>query len=529
MDLEAPICEACGAPVPLCDGELATCVRCRTTRPIDAAHRELRRAAQAARERRREAEAKLRRLETRIPAWLPRVYARVGIPLIVIAVPLGFALTQARYGWFAREWVVLAGILPFMVALLPWLIMWALGNPQVYLDALGLRLRPAPARSGSVGVDCGVCGAPLEVELDAYAATCDYCGADSWVRERTGGHDHGADERREAANLADLLRGEQFQAFDIKQLLIIYPSVTALCCAGLYFMLPGRAELEAMRYRESVNYQWDRLGRPGAVVDLAVVDQGLIAVGADGRVQVYEDGEWQRIDDASDMLGVAAAGDRALLVGRRGQAAWLEHGSLSVIDRVTLGLGDDVDLHDAWLGADGSAAIVGARGNSAIFDGRSWRVLERTNDNDLIAVWGRSFRQLYAAGGVSVWTLSERQWSGELLYGLPLVVDVCGYGDAVYLATAPLGELDADSESSVWVDVYERKDDGWHLLAFSGTSFGALAVGPEQVWAVGADGYVQERGVAPLHPPGEGDLLAAVVWDGRLIVGGEDGVFVHTP
>lgn len=522
MDLVPPVCDACGAPVPLCDGELATCSRCGAQVPIDEAHRSLRRAAEAARARRREAEAALRQLQRRLPRWVPTLYNYVAIPAVVIAVPVGFALTQSEYGWFAREWVVLAGILPFMIMLLPALVMWARGNPGAYINALGVKLRPAPPRPDAVGVECGVCGAPLEVEIDAFAATCDYCGADSWVREQPGGHDHAGDEKREAANLADLMQVESFRAFDINLLLIVYPAVTAIVCGILFYFLPGRAEWDAMQYTRSVDYVWDLVRRPGPVVDLAVVGEDLIAVGQDGRVQICDvrDWKWDELDDSEallgEVLGVGALGDRALLVGRGGAAAWLEDGELEPVD-----VGLSVDLHDAWVGADGSAAVVGAEGRSAIFDGEWWWAPAPASGNELLAVWGRSGRELYAAGGISAWVLDGDTWVGDTFWDLPRVLDVSGDEQAVYVATAP---LDGESES-VWVTIYARRADSWEMMTFYGTTYAAVASAPDGVWAVGPAGFVEREGELPIHAPGTGDLHAVVVWDGRLVVGGDDGVF----
>lgn len=67
------------------------------------------------------------------------------------------------------------------------------------------------------------------------------------------------------------------------------------------------------------------------------------------------------------------------------------------------------------------------------------------------------------------------------------------------------------------------------MVSGLGSSYCALAVGPAVLWAVGPEGYVQERGMPALHPPGSGDVLTALLWDGRLVVGGEDGVFEHEP
>ncbi len=508
---------------------MATCSHCSAAVPIDEQHRLLRQAAEATRAKRREVEKVMRRRYRGVRSRVRRAYAYTVIPGAVVGVPVAFAFTQSDYGWFAREWVVLAGILPFMVTLLPWLIMWAQGNPDSYLQALGRELRPAPRRPDAVGFDCGVCGAPLEVEADAYSATCDYCRSDSWVRESPGGYDHAAEGRREAANLSDLLGAEDFRQFDIRLLLVVYSTVTSAACALFWLFLPGRVQLDESNYRSGVNYEYALVGRPGPVRDLALAGDRLVALGSDGRVLEYVETlwppglrTWRSIDGAPEFRAVAANGDHVLLVGLAGKAAWLQDGELVAID-----IGLDSDLSDAWVGKDGSAAVVGAAGTSALFDGKTWKVLEKTNDNDLLGVWGRNVHELWAVGGVSVWRRSGARWEGAFLDGLPRPIAVGGTADDIYVVTRPLEEGDGDDM------VFRCVEDKWQIFDVSKRPYAALGVANGRVALVGPQGWVTQRSdgdvVLPEPSPGAGDLHAAVFLDAALVVGGDDGVFRRTP
>ncbi len=525
----APLqCDACGAPVPLTDGEFATCKRCKSSVVIDAAHRELRRAAEAARARRREAEVTLRGLRKGPPRWGRVVYGYVLMPLVIVGVPICFLLSQHEYGWYVREWVVLAGMLPFLVMLFFALVLTTWADPGPYINALGIKLRPAPPRPDALCTGCGACGAPLEVEADALAATCDYCGADSWVREGVGVSLHVKAEDREVANLADLIAADGFRSFDLKMFSIVYPVITVLFCGGLFFALPGRAELEALNYARSVDYEWDLVGgHPGPIVDLAVLGDGLIAVGADGRVQIYRDSEWQLVIGTEaligEVLGVGASGSRALLVGRGGAAAWFEDGDL---ERVEVGL--RTDLHDVWFGRHQEVAIVGAAGGAAFSDsdGVRWWTKSVEEGPDFVAVWGWSLDELIALGGAQVWTMKEGRWSSEMLFGLPQVVGISGNSRRAYIATAPLGEHDGSpGGSSVNFYARGRDEQEWQIEPLGGTRYSAVAIAGDGVWVVGPDGFVQRSDMAPLRAPGAGDLHAIVNLRGKIVVAGDDGVF----
>jgi hypothetical protein len=514
----APLeCVSCGAPVPLADGDVAVCRHCAARVPIPEAHQELRRKVEGARARRREIEQLLRRRTVVASPKLRRVYAWTVIPAAVIGVPVAFGFTQSEMNWFAREWVVLAGILPFMVTLLPWLVLWALGSPEAYLQALGLRLRPAPPPPGTRGFDCGVCGAPLEIEPNAYAATCDYCGSDSWVRDAPLSWGLDREVRRESANLADVYRAREFQSFDIRLLLVVYTIVTALACALLWLFLPGRATWTALRYTRSVGGEWMLVGRPGPVMDLAALGETIVAVGKDGRVMQRREREWKTVSDTGSYLGVGADDTRALVVGKHGKAAWLEGDDLKPAD-----VGLDVDLFDAWVSGS-SAIVVGAEGRSAAFENGQWKPLERANENDLVGVWGDGHGRAWAVGGVEVFERKDDAWSGQFLDGLPRPVAIAGAGDDVYVAALPMDENERGA-------TLLRLDAGqWQAIARGHRDVTAVAAGANELWGVGPRGYVFKwLGRPPeQRAPCEGDLRAAAMVGGSLVVGGDDGVFRH--
>jgi hypothetical protein len=185
------------------------------------------------------AETEYRRMLARTPpGWTVKLYSWTVIPLAVIGVPVLFGLTQPSVGWGPRHWVVLAGLAPFLVTLVPALILWARSESFLYLKAIGGKLRPGPKNAWG-GSTCGLCGAPLTIEPEALGATCSYCHADSWLSGSAAIEAEKADEQRHDRNLADLVRAGAFQSFDIRLLLIVYPAISIPVMLLMYFLLPA--------------------------------------------------------------------------------------------------------------------------------------------------------------------------------------------------------------------------------------------------------------------------------------------------
>jgi len=510
-------CDQCGAPVPLADGDFARCRHCGASVRIPESHKKLREEVRSVRERRRETEKLLRRHACLGSRRVRTSYSLLVIPAAVIGVPIAFALTQSRMHWYAREWTVLAGILPFMVTLLPLLVLWTFGSINAYLGALGLKLRPAPPPSGTTGFDCGVCGAPLEIEPDALAATCDYCGSDSWVRDAPESWELEGQSKREAANLSALVRASDFRRFDLRNLMIVYPTVTAIACGILWYALPGRTDLIALNYSESVGHDWELVGQPGPVVDLASSGEDLVAVGKGGQVLEWVGNSWSTVQSSSDFLGVGADPERVLVVGKHGKAAWLDDSKLHPVD-----VGLHVDLHDAWVSGQ-RAVVVGDHGESAVFEHGHWTRPKPAGGNDLVGVWGDGHGHVWSAGGIAVNLLQGTTWSSQTILGLPRVVAVSGNERGPYIATLP---LDGKTHQTT---VYLHKSDDWDFVGQTDHDLNALAGAPHDMWGVGPHGYVFRQGAwPPKHAPCKGDLHAAVFVHGLIVVGGDDGVFRQT-
>jgi DNA-directed RNA polymerase subunit RPC12/RpoP len=234
-------CPQCGAGVPIVEQDAAVCHYCGAHFGIPERYRQRLRELQPVRTARVQAELQLRQMiDQALPRWLHWGYALTVIPSAVIGVPLALGLTQSSFHWFAREWVVVGGLAPTLVTLLPWLVLWAKSQPWLYLQAVGGQLRPGPMTPDGQ-VSCGSCGAVLRhSDPEALAVTCDYCGSDNWISEIGGIEPLPTQGRRHRANLTDLMRAQSFQRFDIRLLLYIYVPVVAVTLLLMWFMLPGR-------------------------------------------------------------------------------------------------------------------------------------------------------------------------------------------------------------------------------------------------------------------------------------------------
>jgi len=128
---------------------------------------------------------------------------------------------------------------PLLVLLLPVLVLSARSRPWVYLEALGASLGVAARRDADLNLLCAYCGAPLTVEPEAFAATCDYCLADSWIFRASGRDDPARDTERHRENLATLVATRQFATFDLRLLTFIYVPLVLAVLTAAWFALPS--------------------------------------------------------------------------------------------------------------------------------------------------------------------------------------------------------------------------------------------------------------------------------------------------
>lgn len=219
MKLAVLSCPRCGAPLPLTDAATARCARCGSELELPEDYVALHRYAASARETRRAAELAYRELmRTSVPANAPDLWMKLGIPGLVIGIPLVMYLTQDLCGWQVRSWVTFAVFFPLLFGCLMLAGIMAAADPASYLSAIGGRIRPgAPTPSGSP--TCGACGAPLAPEPGALCATCDYCLADSWLADVPAAHVEGTS--RERQNLTDLVRAASFRTFDMRLFVVV--------------------------------------------------------------------------------------------------------------------------------------------------------------------------------------------------------------------------------------------------------------------------------------------------------------------
>jgi hypothetical protein len=500
--------------------------------PIPARYQELRRDGETAREARRAVETMLRsNLGRSVPLWAPRLYKWTVIPVAVLGTPLALALTQSEYLWSLRVWAMIGIMLPFLGSLLPWLVLWAYTKPEVYMAALGIRLRPAPRLPDAEGFDCGACGAPLSVEPDALAATCDYCGADSWVGKTPPGYDSKQEATREGQNLADLVRTRDFQSFDVSLLLKIYPAVIVLACVGMWFLLPGQPLWSGSSCSERVGPTWCFVGDADGVVDLAATQKHLIVVRENGEVLVTRNHHWKTV--AKDYRGVAANSERALLVGARGRIAWLRDKELSPIEAPV-----EADLNDAWLGSDGSAIVAGAKGLVLMLaaGASEWQQHDLGTGNPMVAVFARNLTDVYVVGGITINHYDGQRWQATMLEGLPGLKDVVGNEDEMAVVTADLDDASKAgrvftnhrNKPSIWVPSRQHEKRGYAALALGNIPRG---VDGDELLIVGSEGLVTSvnRRQRNMPAPCEGPLSAVLVWKRELFVAGRDGVFLYSP
>ena len=167
-------CSGCGAPVPLALSETVQCEYCGTRVPVPPDYLRAPQARVREAEVRRAAEPVFERLSTDVPKWTKWVAA----PSILLLPPVA-ALAGSLVFSPPLPVAAIAALL-VLPALLPGAALWTWTSAVAatlvrFRDALGAR---PPSRPNGPA-ECRSCGAPLVVEPNALAATCNYCGTDS--------------------------------------------------------------------------------------------------------------------------------------------------------------------------------------------------------------------------------------------------------------------------------------------------------------------------------------------------------------
>lgn len=164
-------CERCGGPVPLSTSESRACPWCAAPVALDEAY--------AAQRERLALQARLRREAE--PQWAalsrapPQGVANVSLAALLLAPSIVGMLGASME--LAAPKVIGFGILP---ATLPGAAGW-LWAAAIELTVRGARRGVAARRIRDDRPGCRGCGAPLELEPGALAASCGYCGTDSVV------------------------------------------------------------------------------------------------------------------------------------------------------------------------------------------------------------------------------------------------------------------------------------------------------------------------------------------------------------
>lgn len=196
-DTRAPLeplrCEACGGAVPLADGATSRCPYCDAPVEIPAAYGRLAEAHATEVDTRRELEQRFRTVSE--PP--PRSTDVLAIALVLLLPPV-LGVAEVLLAGAAAD-TVLVFATAVVPALLPGTCLWV-WSASVHATIVRFQLALAgspPEREGGPP-RCRSCGAPLDVEPDAFAARCAYCGTDSLLSNLEGA----------ARRLHDRLRGE---------------------------------------------------------------------------------------------------------------------------------------------------------------------------------------------------------------------------------------------------------------------------------------------------------------------------------
>ncbi len=170
-------CTSCGGPVPLSTTEESACPWCEAPIPLDEAYATQREQLVEQARFRREAEPQWRQLSAEPPEGVANLSlaALLLAPSIVGMIGASTQLAATKIIGFA----ILPATLPGAAG---WL--WA---EAIELTVRSARRSTAARRIRDDRPGCRGCGAPLEVEPGALAASCGYCGTDSVILDAAEG------------------------------------------------------------------------------------------------------------------------------------------------------------------------------------------------------------------------------------------------------------------------------------------------------------------------------------------------------
>lgn len=188
-------CAACGADVPLGEGDVARCVHCGAAVPLPARYVELRRAQHDDTGARERAESLFAKLDS--PPWLvtrvlsavldqpmPAFWLFFGVPVGLSSIFAGLALDARLH---PASWVTTAVIFGaiFVLTFLPRSLGIYANRRTSARQVLLAGLVARPPRLPGGPAECRNCGAPLDVPPGATVARCAYCRAESAVKVHT--------------------------------------------------------------------------------------------------------------------------------------------------------------------------------------------------------------------------------------------------------------------------------------------------------------------------------------------------------
>jgi hypothetical protein len=199
MTLQVLSCEACGAAVPLGEGDTVDCPYCQTTVVIPNEYRDLRDIERDASGKRTEAQRLFKTLG-RPPGWFLRMWASASLGLgylFLLPFVFVFAGIAISKGTDAISNTIHANLADTLTnaqyfTVIGTLMFTTLGLPIVFgvygrrRTSARLQLQAAlaalPPKRAGAPLGCRKCAAPLPVEADALGETCYYCGTDNLVQ-----------------------------------------------------------------------------------------------------------------------------------------------------------------------------------------------------------------------------------------------------------------------------------------------------------------------------------------------------------
>lgn len=199
ISLQVLCCQACGAPVPLAEGDELTCPYCQATVAIPPEYRALRDVERDAAAKRTKAQSLFKSLG-HPPGLFLRLWAGVSVGLgylFLLPFVFVFAGIAVSKGTDAISKTVQANLADTLsnaqyFTLIAGLMFTTLGLPIV-LGVYGRRrtnsrrrvqaaLAAMPPKREGAPLACRKCAAPLPVQAGALGETCYYCGADNLVQ-----------------------------------------------------------------------------------------------------------------------------------------------------------------------------------------------------------------------------------------------------------------------------------------------------------------------------------------------------------